>query len=254
MLPAALSATAGAVDVIGFLALGGLFAAHITGDLVVLAAHFTVGAFSKIGPLLALPVFVAVVGTVARLVRSCDRARSELLVAQAALLTAAFALSAVIGPVVNPDSRMAVLVGMLLVAAMAIQNALVKITLPGDPATAVMTMNLTQLAIDLAVGAGQLDSVERAKTWRRVGSFAPCVAGFAAGCCAGALIEFRLGLCALALPALLALLAVPLGSSRGCLTMKTEAGTWSRASFLGASPPHHAINESMNLTIVFQGT
>jgi uncharacterized membrane protein YoaK (UPF0700 family) len=46
LLPAVLSTTAGAVDVIGFLALGGLFTAHITGNLVVLAAHYVTGGFN----------------------------------------------------------------------------------------------------------------------------------------------------------------------------------------------------------------
>jgi len=48
------------VDVIGFLALGGLFTAHIAGNLVVLAAHYITGGFSQIGPLLSVPVFIAV--------------------------------------------------------------------------------------------------------------------------------------------------------------------------------------------------
>src|SRR5919204_5680699 len=64
LLPAVLSTTAGAVDVIGFLALGGLFTAHITGNVVVLAAHYVTGGFSEVGPLLAVPVFVAVLGVV----------------------------------------------------------------------------------------------------------------------------------------------------------------------------------------------
>src|SRR3989442_14623389 len=64
LLPAVLSTTAGAVDVIGFLALGGLFTAHITGNVVIVAAHYVTGGFSQIGPLLADPVFIAVISIV----------------------------------------------------------------------------------------------------------------------------------------------------------------------------------------------
>src|SRR2546425_9539042 len=62
LLPTVLSTTAGAVDVIGFLTLGGLFTAHITGNVVIVAAHYVTGGFSQIGPLLAVPVFMAGVG------------------------------------------------------------------------------------------------------------------------------------------------------------------------------------------------
>jgi uncharacterized membrane protein YoaK (UPF0700 family) len=55
------------------------------------------------------------------------------------------------GPFSNPDAGTGVFVGMLGVAAMAIQNALVKLALPGSPSTAVMTTNTTQLAVDLAI-------------------------------------------------------------------------------------------------------
>ena len=64
LLPAVLSTTAGAVDVIGFLALSGLFTAHITGNVVIVAAHYVTGGFSQIGPLLAVPIFMAVMGLV----------------------------------------------------------------------------------------------------------------------------------------------------------------------------------------------
>lgn len=64
LVPALLSTTAGAVDVIGFLALGGLFTAHITGNLVVLATHYTTGRFGEIAPLLSVPMFVVVLGVI----------------------------------------------------------------------------------------------------------------------------------------------------------------------------------------------
>ena len=64
LLPALLSMTAVAVDVISFLGFGGLFTAHITGNLVILAAHYITGRFGEIAPLLSVPVFVLVVGVV----------------------------------------------------------------------------------------------------------------------------------------------------------------------------------------------
>jgi uncharacterized membrane protein YoaK (UPF0700 family) len=54
-----LSVTAGAVDVIGFLALDGLVAAHITGNLV-LTVHYSTGGFCEVGPPLSVPVFIVV--------------------------------------------------------------------------------------------------------------------------------------------------------------------------------------------------
>src|SRR6267142_1517014 len=62
LLPSVLSLTAGSVDAIGFLGLGGLFTAHITGNLVILAAHVASGGTAPLAPMLSVPVFMAVLG------------------------------------------------------------------------------------------------------------------------------------------------------------------------------------------------
>jgi len=215
-LPAVLSTTAGAVDVISFLALGGLFTAHITGNVVILAVHYVVGGFSEVGPLLSVPVFVTVLGAVALASGAIEKvgysSRRPLLVLQVALLAACLGLGVGFGPFADPDRPMAVLVGMLGVAAMATQNALVKLTLPGTPSTAVMTTNAAQLTVDLATlarGRGEPDDLSTAR--RRVSVTGSCVVGFVAGCAAGAVLEVHFGLWALALPAALAGITVPLG-------------------------------------------
>jgi uncharacterized membrane protein YoaK (UPF0700 family) len=135
LLPAVLSSTAGAVDVVGFLALDGLFTAHITGNVVIVAAHYVTGGFSEVGPLLSVPVFVAVLGGVTMASVAAERAghgsRRPLLVFQAVLLAACLGLGVGFGPITDADRPIAVLTGMLAVAAMASQNALVKLALPG---------------------------------------------------------------------------------------------------------------------------
>src|SRR5437868_11794234 len=57
-LPFVLSLIAGSADIIGFLGLNGLFTAHITGNLVVLAAHIVAGNPAIFSYILSVPVFM----------------------------------------------------------------------------------------------------------------------------------------------------------------------------------------------------
>jgi uncharacterized membrane protein YoaK (UPF0700 family) len=230
LIPFVLSMTAGAVDVTGFLALDGLFTAHITGNLVVLAVHYTTGGFCEVGPLLSVPVFVVVLGSVTLVSEVIEKAPSRrgLLLLHATLLAGSLGLGVGFGPFPNADTPMAVLGGMLGVAAMATQNALVKLTLPGAPSTAVMTTNVTQLTVDLAtLIRSQGDSEDLARARRRARATVPCILGFVMGCAAGAVLEVHFGLWALGLPVALATFAGLLGevSSGGRATppdSKTE--------------------------------
>src|SRR6267143_5315906 len=217
LLPTVLSTTAGAVDVIGFLALGGLFTAHITGNVVIVAAHYVTGGFSQVGPLLAVPVFMAVMGLVtlasAAFVGSKSSPLHPLLLLQTALLAGFLGIGVGFGPFPDADSSMAVLAGMLGVSAMATQNVLGKLALKGVPSTAVMTTNITQLTVDLATLARSSGNHgELAQARRRLRMTFPCIIGFVVGCAAGAVLEVKFGLWALALPIVLSALSVPLDS------------------------------------------
>jgi uncharacterized membrane protein YoaK (UPF0700 family) len=179
---------------------------------------------------LAVPVFIVVLGVVVLLFGRTEGnggSRRALLVLHATLLSCCLGFGLSFGPFSNSDSPMAVLVGMPAVAAMATQNALVgmpavaamatqnamaKLALVNAPSTAVMSTNTTQLIIDLATLArsGEV-SDDLATVRQRARVTFLCVAGFVAGCVAGAILELRIGIGALALPVILAALAVPLG-------------------------------------------
>jgi uncharacterized membrane protein YoaK (UPF0700 family) len=217
-LPAILSTTAGAVDVIGFLVFGGLFTAHITGNLAIVAAHFVTGRFGEIGPILAVPVFIVALGVAVLFgeIENKGKSRGVLLVLHAALLAGCLGLGLGFGPFRNADSPVAVLAGMLAVAAMATQNALVKLALVKSPSTAVMTTNTTQLIVDVAAlvrSAEDPDKLGETRQRARVTSL--CMAGFVGGCVAGAVLEVHFGVGALVLPVTLAAIAVPLGEQKG---------------------------------------
>ena len=226
LLVAVLSMTAGSVDLIGFLAFGGLFTAHITGNIVILAAHYITGGFSRIGPLIAVPVFIAVLGTVIWLFEDKPKHQTlrALLILHAALLTGFFAVSAALGPFANPGGAVAASVGMLGVAAMATQNALVKLDLPGFPTTAVLTTNTVQLTIELTtLVRGNALPEQMALARRRIRMTLPAFAGFIAGCTTGGLLEVHFGLRALAFPVVLAVLAIPLSEYTVRTVLTTKA-------------------------------
>ena len=115
------------------------------------------------------------------------------------------------GPRIDPNAAKAILAGMLGVSAMAVQNALVQISLTGAPSTAAMTTNITRFAIDVGEMLIVGDPDDAAKARSRAKHTWPTIVGFTVGCGLGAACEAAIGLWSLALPAGLALLALPMG-------------------------------------------
>jgi uncharacterized membrane protein YoaK (UPF0700 family) len=206
LLPLVLSFTAGYVDTAGFLALQGLFTAHVTGNFVTLGASLALGTSGAIAKLLALPVFcVVVIGMrlLTTLLSSHYRQVFEALLGlKVLMLTVGAALAIRYGPFHDGDSWQAVLTGMVLVAAMAIQNTLHRIYMASAPPSTLMTGTTTQIMIDLAdmiypreAPHGQISS--------RVTKMSTNVIVFAIGCGAAALLYARYGVWCFLVPPLL---------------------------------------------------
>ena len=202
-----LSLTAGYVDTAGFLALQGLFTAHVTGNFVTLGASLALGTSGAVAKLLALPVFcVVVIGMrlLATLLSSRYRQVFEAILGlKVLMLTICAVLAIQYGPFRDGDSWQAVLTGMVLVAAMAIQNTAHRIYLGNAPPSTLMTGTTTQIMIDLAdliYLRTAPDGQTRARTMKMSGN----VIVFALGCGAAALLYARYGVWCFAVPPLLA--------------------------------------------------
>jgi uncharacterized membrane protein YoaK (UPF0700 family) len=205
----------GSVDVIGFLGLDGLFTAHITGNLVVLAAHIVARGEASLALVISVPLFIIVLAATRVLAAGLERggipSLGVLLFVQFALLCGFLGTCIAAGPGVSASAPSMILAGMLGVSAMAVQNALVRISLAGAPSTAVLTTNITLLTTDIGEIILGEDPSLIAKARQRVRRTWPAVAGFLFGCALGALCEAAIGLNALVLPASFALVALVLG-------------------------------------------
>jgi uncharacterized membrane protein YoaK (UPF0700 family) len=219
LLPFVLSIIAGSVDVIGFLGLGGLFIAHITGNLVILAAKLVVGDQAPVAHLISVPVFIVVLAVIRVLAAGLERIEVAsllpLLFLQLVLLSAFLAISMAAGPRPDPNAANMVFAAMLGVAAMAVQNALVRLSLTRSPSTAVMTTNVTGFTMDVGEMLLGRDANRIAEARERANVTWPAITGFLLGCALGALSEATLGLRSLVLPTSLAVIAIALGVVRG---------------------------------------
>ncbi len=223
-LPFVLSLIAGSTDIIGFLGLNGLFTSHITGNLVVLAAHIVAGDPTVFSYILSVPVFMMMLFVTRLLAGRLEQAGvstlQPLLLLQLFFLVAFLWICVAAGPWRDANALFAIIAGMSGVAAMAVQNALVQISLTNTPSTAVMTTNVTHFMLDLGEVLVGRDNAKIVRARTRARHTLPVIVGFTIGCVCGAALEAAAGLWSLALPTALALLAFAIGladrgSSRG---------------------------------------
>jgi uncharacterized membrane protein YoaK (UPF0700 family) len=209
-LPLVLSFNAGFVDTAGFLALQGLFTAHVTGNFVTLGASLVLGTSGAVAKLLALPVFCVVV-IAARWFGTLLSHRSAhpfvpLLVVKVLLLTAGSALAIHFGPFHDGDSLQAIVTGMVLVAAMAIQNAVHRVHLSSSPPSTLMTGTTTQIMLDIADRIYPRQGVEAPPA--RLAQMSVNVVVFAIGCGTAALLYARFGVRCFVVPPVVAMVVL----------------------------------------------
>jgi len=201
------------VDLIGFLTLGNVFTAHITGNLVVIAALVVRGGRMNLAQVLAIPVFILAVAAMWLLARASGRRGAGLarllLLIQFLLLAGVLMFSAITNPGANPHGVKAGIAVMIAVSAMACQFALLRLALPIAPSTAVMTGNLTNTVLSLLDTLSRTQPLMVGDTERLRGS-PHLLIGFFGGCMVAAAAVSLLGDWAWSFPAALAGLAVAL--------------------------------------------
>jgi uncharacterized membrane protein YoaK (UPF0700 family) len=209
-LPALLSVIAGTVDVIGFLTLG-LFTAHITGNLVVIAALLVRGGSPNLLQILAVPIFAIAVAVVWRIAKALEKSghglARPLLVFQFLLLAFVLIFSIIFRSLASRQSWMSVVIAMTAVSAMACQSAFLHLVLVGAPSTAVMTGNLTSAVLSLLDMVFPRHSLEEDARGQLIKTL-KVVVGFCAGCLVGAAAVSFFGAWAWSVPVVLAGLAV----------------------------------------------
>lgn len=200
-LPIVLAFTSGYVDTLGFVALFGLFTAHVTGNFVLIGSELASPTHGVLIKLLAFPAFIlSVVGTrllILRVQRAGHDPTPVVLAVQATLLAAFMTAGWFALPLNDADAPGALAAGMIGAAAMGIQNAATRLIWSTMTQTTVMTGNTTQLIIDLVDlvrGGSEPGLAARARR------FLWPVIAFGVGAILGAFAFHRFSFAALALP------------------------------------------------------
>ncbi|MCU6432767.1 DUF1275 domain-containing protein [Undibacterium sp. Jales W-56] len=200
---------AGYVDTLGFVALFGLFTAHVTGNFVLIGAGLSqmsraAGAGSLLIKFLAFPAFISGV-VVARLFITAMGRRQRPVLQLAMLLQLTFLvgfmlLGLLASPIGAVQTPLAISAGMLGAIAMGVHSANARLLMPQLAPTSLMTGNVTQIVIDAVdIARGAADAATRA----RCGKFIWPVLAFGIGAIMAAYAYLLMGFWALLLPILI---------------------------------------------------
>jgi uncharacterized membrane protein YoaK (UPF0700 family) len=207
---ATLSFVGGFVDVVGFIALFGLFTAHVTGNFIMLGVEMVHATQLAIAKILAVPIFIVMVALTRLFVLHYEKKGEspwrEMLLAQAALLACFMIAGGLTAPHEDANDLGTVVAGLLGVAAMAVQNAGSRLILQNHGPTTMMTGNTTQAVIDLVdILRGLPEEIPQAR--KRLKLLVPAILAFTAGALLGALSYVTFSFWCLIVP-IVALLAV----------------------------------------------
>jgi uncharacterized membrane protein YoaK (UPF0700 family) len=197
---------AGYVDTLGFIALFGLFTAHVTGNFVLIGAEAAGVGQGVLLKLLAFPSFIVGIASSSVIFkfleqRHAEHAPSALYLLQAVLLMLFMAAGWAALPIENSTASAVLLCGVVGTMAMGVQNARGRLLQSAGLPNTVMTGNVTQVVLDVIElihrgtrgGHGQL-------VRERLMSTLAAMAGFAVGAICGAMAFVRISFVAVALP------------------------------------------------------
>ncbi|SHG63319.1 YoaK family protein [Massilia sp. CF038] len=193
---------AGYVDTLGFLALFGLFTAHVTGNFILIGAALADPAqMSVLLKFLAFPAFIAGVVLARLLVLVSERRQLPALrlayLLQLVLLTGFMVFGMIAAPVGATAGPAAMAAGLLGAAAMGVHSAASRLLLGNLAPTSMMTGNVTQIVIDLV---DCLRGVRDPGLSLRLAKFIWPLLAFATGCVCAAFAYVAAGFAALMLP------------------------------------------------------
>lgn len=204
----ALSFLAGYVDAVGFMALFGLFTAHITGNLVLLGAELATPEHTfPLLKILAFPAFIVGVALATMIATACEKKKRNALIVlyviEMAFLTAFMLVGLIAGPIEENMSSAAILAGVLGTLAMGVHSACGRVLLPDLAPTVMMTGNVTQLVVEFV----QLFQNGRDRTsLRKCAKYLWPIVVFGTGSLVAAFAYLRFGFHALWLPVALVLI------------------------------------------------
>jgi uncharacterized membrane protein YoaK (UPF0700 family) len=175
----ALTFTTGLVDAVSYLALGRVFAANMTGNVVLLGFGIAgSGGLPVVAPVVSLGAFLIGAGAGGFLVRRLA-GRHPILVARGLAIEACLlAIASIVAATttVHPGNASAYVLIFLMASAMGLRNAIVRSIAVPDLTTTVLTMTLTGFAAESRLAGGSGDG-----SLRRLAAVLAMLAGAVAG-------------------------------------------------------------------------